>query len=207
MQKKTGFILIGFSLLVFVQGYAQTVSFIQLQFERLAQEYGEVSNVAWLSVMHGMSNGLSKGVAELYDETQFPFELARNLTASQKKQIKMETLDYLQLQGSARQELLFQRVETWLLVWQQWNICTKLKSIEETVSVLYKMNPNQSMFQYVRKNRGFKKGDVTGPEMASTMSSAEISGLEYEFFNEWSLLPRGEIISIFSKLLSNLYQQ
>ncbi len=207
MKKKTGLLLIGFSLLLFAHGYAQTESFEQQQFERMAQEYGEVSNVAWLSVMHGMSNGLSAGGAELYDETQFPFELARNFTTSQKEQIKKEIIDYLQLQGSARQELLFHRVESWLLAWQQWNICTKLKSIEETVAVLYEMKPDQSIFQYVRKNRRFKKGDVTGAEMASSMSSAEVAALEYEFFNEWSLLPREEVIGIFSQLLAKLNQQ
>ena len=206
-MKKTSFILIGFILLLFVDGYAQTVSFEKQQFERMAQEYGEVSNVAWLSVMHGMGNSLSTGVVGLYDETQFPFELARNFTTSQKDQIQKEIIDYLQLQGSSRQELLFHRVESWLLAWQQWNICTKLKSIEQTVAVLYEMKPDQSMFQYVRKNRGFKEENVTGPEMASTMSSAEVSGLEYEFISEWSLLPREEIIGIFSKLLSNLKQQ
>ncbi|HKI44742.1 MAG TPA: hypothetical protein VKA08_05325 [Balneolales bacterium] len=207
MKKKIGFLLIGFSLLPVAYGFAQTESFEQQQFERMAQEYGEVSDVAWLSVMHGMSNGLSAGTAELYDETQFPFELARNFTASQKAQLKKEIIDYLQLQGRGRQELLFHRVQSWLLAWQQWNICTKLKSIEETVAVLYEMKPDQSMFQYVRKNRRFKKGDVTGTEMASSMSSAEVSGLEYEFFNEWSLLPREEIITIFSKLLTKLNQQ
>ena len=207
MKKKTGSLLIGFSLLLFASGYAQTESFEQQQFVRMAQEYGEVSNVAWLSVMRGVSNGLPAGVAELYDETHFPFELARNFTTDQKEQVKKEVIGYLQLQGSARRELLFQRVESWLLAWQQWNICIKLKSIEETVAVLYKMKPDQSMFQYVRKNRGFKKGDVTGAEMASTMSSAEASGLEYEFFNEWSLLPREEIITIFSQLLTKLNQR
>lgn len=204
MSRKLIGLLFFFGLFLNLQCFAQGNSFEQQQLERMTQEYGEVSYTAWLSVMHGLSNGLSSDMSGLYDETQFPFELAQSYTSTQKEQLKKEIVDYLHMQGSGKRELLFHRVEMWLLAWQQWNICEKLKSIEETVSVLYEMEPDQSMFQYVRKNRGFKKGAISAAEIASSMSSAEVSGLEYELLDDWSALSREEILGMFSQMLSKL---
>lgn len=204
MYRKSIGLILFFVVYLNVHCFAQAKSFEQQQLERTIQEYGEVSYTAWLSVLHGISNGLSTDMSDLYDETQFPFELAKSYTDSQKDQLKNEIIEFLQMQGSGGRELLFHRVEMWLLAWQQWNICEKLKNVEATVSVLYGMEPDRSMFQYVRKNRGFKKGEVTGAEIASSMSSAEVSGLEYELLSEWSMLSRGEILGKFSQMLSTL---
>ena len=205
MKKKTSLIFVGAFLLGQTLCFSQP-SFEQQRFERLTSEYGTVSYSAWLSVMHGLSNGLSAEVNELYDVTQFPLEYALQFTDAQRVLIKNETIDYLHLQSDAKRTLLFRRAELWMLAWQQWNICTKLTSIEETVAVLYDMDPDRAVFQYVIKNRGFNKGDVTGASLASSMSSAELSGMEYELLDDWSVSSREEILDTFSQLLKKLNQ-
>ncbi len=205
MKKKTGLILVVAFLLGQARCFSQP-SFEQQRFERLTSEYGTVSYSAWLSVMHRLSNELSAEMNGLYDVTQFPLEYALQFTDAQRVLIKRETIDYLHLQSDARKTLLFRRAEFWMLAWQQWNICTKLTSIEETVAVLYEMDPDRAVFQYVIKNRGFKKEDVTGASLASSMSSAELSGMEYELLDDWSVSSREKILSTFSKLFMKLNQ-
>lgn len=197
-------LLIGLVLLLYRQGYAQNESFEQQQVERMVREYGDVSYTAWMSVMRDVHNGLSANIMKLYDDTQFPFELALGFDDSEKDGIKKEVIGYLRSQNSGRQELLFHRVESWLLCWQQWHISTKLVSLEGTVAVVYEMKPELPMFRHVIQNRGFKKGEISGMELASSMSSAEIAGLEYELLNQWSVLSREDILEMFSHLLANV---
>jgi len=203
MKEKAAPFLGIFLLIVCGRVYSQP-SFEQQRFDRLTAEYGTVAYSAWLSVMHGISNGLPQEINDLYDVTQFPLELALQFTDNQKDKIKQGVIEYLNLQSNLRKTLLFRRAEFWMLAWHQWNICTKLTSVEETVATFYEMDPNHPMFEYVIKNRNFSKDEITGASLATSMSSAELSDLEYRLLVEWSVSSRGEILNTFEQLLTKL---
>jgi hypothetical protein len=126
--------------------------------------------------------------------TYEPNELFGRLSNDDIKKIIETTKLHLEKLGDKDKSIFFKRIDRWILLQNQMQIFFKLKNEEETISAFYYIFPDESIFKTILKNRGVNPEDIDPEFLGATVSSAEMTHIQYEILNRLSLLADRELI-------------